>query len=273
MWNLLCANFFRLWKSRLFWGLLAAMFALGTAFTLQHIQYQLQQGTRFYLTIDLFVYALLLGFGLAVFIPLFFGDAHSGGAMRNKLTAGHPRLSIYLSHLITSVAVALSAAAAYVLPVFVLGLFFFEPPAMDGGALVLLALGTLVLLAAYCALYTLVTMNCGRKSNAAVVCLMGMLVLYLTAGNIEIPLMHPEYLSYTVTDTGEIIPGEPNPLYVGGAKRAALETIYDLLPTGQSLQYMRVEATHPERLPLYSLAVAAASTGAGAAMFRRKDLR
>lgn len=271
--NLLSANFLRLRKNRLFWGLLAAMFALGTAFTLQHIQYQLQRGTRFYMTIDLFVYALLLGFGLAVFIPLFFGDEYSDGAMRNKLTAGHPRLSVYLSHLITSVAVALSAAAAYVLPVFVLGLFFFEPPALDGDTLMLLALGTLVLLAAYCALYTLVTMNCSRKSNAAVFCLMGMLVLYLAAGRIEVKLMPPEYLNWEVTETGKMIPGEPNPHYVGGAERAALEAIYDLLPTGQSLQYMRVETAHPERLPLYSLAVTALSTAVGIALFRKKDLK
>lgn len=204
MWNLLCANFFRLRKSVLFWGLLGVMFALGTAFTLQHIQYQLQRGTRFYLTIDLFSYALLLGFGMAVFIPLFFGAEHSDGAMRNKLTAGHLRVSIYLTHLITGAAVSALAAAAYVLPVFVLGLFFFEPPALDAD---------------------------------------------------------------------EMIPGKPNPRYVGGAKRAALETIYDLLPTGQSLQYMHVEAAHPERLALYSLSVIVLSTGTGILLFRRKDLR
>lgn len=182
MWNLLCANFFRLRKSVLFWGLLGVMFALGTAFTLQHIQYQLQRGTRFYLTIDLFSYALLLGFGMAVFIPLFFGAEHSDGAMRNKLTAGHLRVSIYLTHLITGAAVS-------------------------------------------------------------------------------------------ALDAGEMIPGKPNPRYVGGAKRAALETIYDLLPTGQSLQYMHVEAAHPERLALYSLSVIVLSTGTGILLFRRKDLR
>ena len=38
-------------------------------------------------------------------------------------------------------------------------------------------------------------------------------------------------------------------------------------------QYMTFSATHPERLPLYSLAVAALSTGAGVLLFRRKDLK
>lgn len=271
--NLLAANFYRLHKSRLFWGLLGVMFAAGTAFTLQHIQHRLALGARIPLTIDLFTYALLVGFGMAVFIPLFFGAEHSGGAMRNKLTAGHPRLSIYLSHLLTGVVAALAAAAAYVLPVLGLGMFFFEPPALGGGALILLALGTVALLAVYCTIFTFVTMNCAKKSTSAAVCLLGMFGLYILAGNIEIPLMHPEYLSMRITAAGEVIPGGPNPLYVGGAARAALETLFDLLPTGQSLQYMRADVAHPIRLPLYSLAVAAAFSAAGAALFRKKDLK
>lgn len=271
--NLLSANLLRLRKSRLFWGLLGVMLALGAAFTLQHFTHWLRWGARFYLTIDLFTYALLLGFGMAVFIPLFFGAEYSDGAIRNKLTAGHSRLSIYLSHLITSVAAALCAAGAYVLPVLAVGFFIYEPPALEAGTLALLVLGTLVLLAAYCALYTLVTMNCSRKSAAAVICLLGMLVLYLAAGQVEIPLMRPEYLSWEVTEAGEMIPGDLNPRYVGGTARVVLETIQDLLPTGQSLQYMRADAAHPARLPLYSLIDVIAFTTIGAALFRKKDLK
>ena len=271
--NLLSANFLRLRKSGLFWGLLGVMFALGAAFTLQHFSHWFRWGARFYLTIDLLTYALLLGFGMAVFIPLFFGAEYSDGAIRNKLVAGHSRLSIYLSHLITSVAAALCAAVAYVLPVLAVGLFIYEPPALEAGTLALLVLGTLMLLAAYCALYTLVTMNCSRKSTAAVICLLGMLALYIVSGNVEIPLMHPEYLNWVVTEAGEMIPGDPNPRYVGGMERVVLETIQDLLPTGQSLQYMRAEVAHPARLPLYSLIDVTAFTAIGAALFRRKDLK
>ena len=271
--NLLSANFLRLRKSGLFWGLLGVMSALGAAFTLQHFNHWLKWDVRFYLTIDLFTYALLLGFGMAVFIPLFFGAEHSDGTFRSKLAVGHTRLSIYLSHLITSIVVALAAAGAYVIPVLAVGIFIYEPPALEAGTLVLLLLGTLALLAAYCALYAFVTMNCSSRSRAAVACLLGMLALYLAAGNIEIPLMHPEYLSMEVTESGEVVPGEPNPRYVGGAKRQVLETLQDLLPTGQSLQYMRADVAHPARLPLYSLAVTALSTAAGIALFRKKDLK
>ena len=98
-----------------------------------------------------------------------------------------------------------------------------------------------------------------------------MLMLYIGAGNIEIPLMHPEYLSMEVTESGEVIPGEPNPRYVGGTERQVLEALQNLLPAGQSLQYMRADVAHPERLPLYSLIDIIAFTAIGAALFRRKD--
>ncbi len=277
--NLLSANLLRLRKSRLFWGLLLLLFGLGVLFTLRRLADQVRwsawgaQGARYYLTVDLFTYALFLGFGMAAFIPLFFGAEYSDGAIRNKLIAGHSRLSIYLSHLITSVVAALCAAGAYVLPVLAVGFFIYEPPALEAGTLALLVLGTLVLLAAYCALYTLVTMNCSRKSTAAVICLLGMLALYIVSGNVEIPLMHPEYLNWVVTEAGEMIPGDPNPRYVGGMERVVLETLQDLLPTGQSLQYMRADVAHPARLPLYALIDVAAFTAIGAALFRKKDLK
>ena len=85
--------------------------------------------------------------------------------------------------------------------------------------------------------------------------------------------MPPEYLNWIVTDSGETIPGDPNPRYVGGTARAVLETIQNLLPTGQALQYMRMQIAHPARLLLYSLIDTAAFTAVGFALFRKKDLK
>lgn len=271
--NLLSANLLRLRKSGIFWFLLLVLFAFGTITTLQRVSDQMQWGARFYLTVDLFVYALLLGFGMAAFIPLFFGAEYSDGAIRNKLIIGHSRLSVYMAHLVTSVAVSALAAAAYLAPVLAIGVFAYEPPNMDAGTLLFMLLGTLALLAAYCALYTFIIMNWGNKSRAAVICLTGMLALYLAAGNIETSLTHPEYMFTEITDSGEIIYGDPNPRYVGGTKREALENLLDLLPTGQSIQYMRVKVNDPARLTLYALVDTTALTALGAILFQRKNLK
>lgn len=47
----------------------------------------------------------------------------------------------------------------------------------------------------------------------------------------------------------------------------------DTLPTGQYLQVSRLDTPNLWRLPLLSLGVAAASTGAGLAVFLKKDLK
>ena len=58
--NLLSANFLRLRKSKIFWGLLSVLFGLGVLFTLHRVNEQQQWGAHFYLTVDLFTYALFL---------------------------------------------------------------------------------------------------------------------------------------------------------------------------------------------------------------------
>ena len=246
--KLLSANLLRLKKSILFWGCIILMLLLGVGFTLQRYWEQVayaEFGQLSYLDAVLFRHGLLIGIVAAVFVPMFFGMEYSDGAIRNKMVVGHSRLSIYLSHLITSVVVALCAAAAYVLPVLAVGLFIYEPPALEAGTLALLVLGTLVLLAAYCALYTLVTMNCSRKSTAAVICLLGMLALYIVSGNVEIPLMHPEYLNWVVTEAGEMIPGDPNPRYVGG-----MERVYEI---GRVFRNEGVDTRHNPEFTLMEL--------------------
>lgn len=255
--NVLSANLFRLRKSALFWGLLLVSAAFGALFTLQHVMAQKQAGHNFPLSIDFFAYPLLLGFGMAVFIPLFFGAEYSDGTIRNKIALGCPRLSVYLVHLLTGFGAAILAGIAYLIPVLTIGIPAFDPLPMDSKTLSLLLLGSLALLAAYCALYTAATMNCGRKSTAAVVCLAGMMAVYFLTGGIENRLAYPE----------------STPYYVSGAARAVLETTFDLSPVGQSLQYLWLEAVDPVRLALYSLGIAVAVTTAGLALFQRKDLK
>ncbi len=255
--NLLSADLFRLRKSALFWGLLLVSAALGALATIQHVMAQPHSGHRFPLSIDFFAYPLLLGFEIAVFIPLFFGAEYSDGTIRNKIALGCSRLSVYLVHLLVSFGTAVLASIVYLVPVLAIGIPAFDPMPVDRKTLFLLLLGSLALLAAYCALYTAATMNCGRKSSAAVTCLAGMMAVYFLTGGIENRLAYPEYTPY----------------HVDGTARAVLETIFDLSPVGQSLQYLWLEAADPARLALYSLGITAVATAAGAALFRRKDLK
>ena len=164
--KLLSANFLRLRKTNLIWGSLGICVGLGALAALGEFRFQVSVGAdlsvpevaqyKALLEKQFFEYAAFIGILAAEFISLFLGTEYSDGAIRNKLAAGHSRLSIYLSHLITSVAVALCAAGAYVLPVLAVGLFIYEPPALEAGTLALLVLGTLVLLAAFAAACVLI---------------------------------------------------------------------------------------------------------------------
>ena len=66
---------------------------------------------------------------------------------------------------------------------------------------------------------------------------------------------------------------EPNPHYLTGLEREVYQFLYDLLPTGQSLQYTTLGFTDPAKLMGLSALVAAVFSAAGAALFRRKDLK
>ena len=74
MTNLLSANLFRLRKSILFWVTLLLCAAAGAWQPLQtYLEYQRQ----FPLDAIFFVYAMLIGLVLSVFLPLFFGSEYS----------------------------------------------------------------------------------------------------------------------------------------------------------------------------------------------------
>ena len=94
MTNLLSANLFRLRRSRLFWLSLLLTAAAGAW---QPLQTWLEYQRKFPLDAVFFVYAMLIGLLLSVFLSLLFGAEYSDGTIRNKLAAGHTRVSVYLA--------------------------------------------------------------------------------------------------------------------------------------------------------------------------------
>ncbi|MDE6922108.1 MAG: ABC transporter permease [Oscillospiraceae bacterium] len=295
--NLLSANFLRLRKSALFWSSLALMAG--------HALWQIRYHTAFaQVTIDMMIfdYAVSVSIVSAVWSSLFLGTDHSDGTLRNKLVAGHPRTAIYFANLITNTAVALLQCAAYLAVTFGLGSFLIGPTRMEPGRLLSLFAGTIATTAALCAIFTAVGMLCARRTAAAILCVAGSFALFGYMSSVDSYLNVPEYavsiefhenrepdITYQLNDVG----------YVSGARRAVFEFLDDVVPSGQAVQYMRhlrretpssfVELLTAEQLeeyerhmrpevdplPLiaYSLALTAAVTAAGIALFRRKDLK
>ena len=273
--NLLSANFFRLRKVPLFWGMLILNAAFGAAMCVVRFQEHRTYGVWVSLDSVFFGWALFTGFLLSIFMPLFFGAEYSDGAIRNKMASGHGRVSIYLANFLTGFAVALAYSAVYMLASAAVGIPLIGWLTVDTTVILLCVLGAVVMTAAYCAIFTLITMLCSRKAAAAVLSMLTVLLLFAAAISVDGRLNAPPEISkYSLSVNGEIEDHlEPNPQYLEGAARAAYEFVFDLLPTGQSNQYANLTFARPGRMMALSAALTALFTGTGIFLFRRKDLK
>lgn len=286
MTRLLSANFLRLWRNKAFWASLAVCVVLGAGAALGEFRFQVSSGadlsvpevaqSKALLEGQFFEYAAFIGILAAALIALFLGTEYSDGTIRNKLIVGQSRPAIYFTNLITGFAASLLCMAGYMLSCLAVGaplLGWFTRPA----PLLLTAIaGSVVMLAAYCAIFTFVTMNCSKKSTSVVICLLGAFVTLIAAAVFYSMLDAPEFITgYELSVNGEIVQAVPerNPMYLTGMKRAVYQFIYDLLPAGQSVQYCSLQFSNPAWLMGLSAAVTAVFSAAGAALFRRKDLR
>lgn len=278
--NLLSANFLRLRKSVLFWGTLALSFGFGVWVAVTQVLEQMRYG-GFEDTPAFSRYAVLIGLVIAVFVSLFFGTEYRDGTIRNKLITGQSRTSIYLANLIIASVCGLLFSAAYLIACFAVG-----TPFLSSGLLRhletqpmvfwLTLVGMQVLVLAYSALFLLITMNCARKTSSAVACILTAILLLAAGVYLNGRLDAPEYLtSYTLGVNGQVTQGEPelNPHYLRGTVRELYKFLYDFTPGGQAVQYSMVAAENLLHMPAYSLIILTTATGAGAALFRRKDLK
>ena len=274
--DLLSANLLRLKKNNAFWGAMGVSFGLALATVIDVYRVAQAFGGTTSVDAELFKYAAFIGILAAELIPLFFGTEYSNGAIRNKLIVGQSRLSIYFANLITGFAACVLCSAAYMLGCMALGIpllgWFTQPPALLFTALI----GSLLMMAAFCAIFTFVTMNCAKKSTSVVICLLGTFAAFIWAFVIHSMLEAPEFIQgYEMSVNGQVVNAvpEPNPNHLTGLKREVYQFLFDLLPSGQSIQYCSLVLSNPVRLMGLAAAVCVVFTGAGAALFRRKDLK
>lgn len=275
--KLIAAQFARLWKNGVFWLGMLVMAVFGGYLPLS--QWLENRGTLWEGadTMDSLVCVgtLLLGFVLATVVGLFLGTEYSDGTIRNKLIVGHTRTGVYLSHLIVCIAAGGLLCAAYLAPNLLIGvpLLGMTMPAAAVGRLVLCILA---LSAAYTALFTLVTMLSSSKAVAAVVCLLGTVLLLVGGYYLDARLSAPKTLEYAIVtaDGNMTAKTRPNPSYMeDGARREMYQFFVDCLPGGQTMQLVMHEGAVPAgRLSLYSGMVVLVSTGAGLLAFRRKNI-
>lgn len=274
MTSLLRANFFRLRHSKVFWGALAASVGFSAFLLYTRLSDRARYGSEFVLDQVFFAYILTVCFLQSVVISTFLGTEYSDGTARNKLVVGCQRRDIYLANLITLIGAGVLFSAAFMLASLVLGVPTAGFLAANGKTLAVTLLGSLLLEMAFCALYTCISMNCSHKAATAILCILlffGMMIAStIVAARLD---AEPERLTYSMINGEFVSSMEPNPRYLQGMEREVYEFLYDFIPTGQESQYYTLEYAHPVRMMLCALGITAVSTGAGLALFRRKDLK
>ncbi len=282
--KLIAAHLMRLKKDKCFW--ICTLFTIFIAVYRNLDSYSMSKEYNYTCTLEsvFFPFVMLMAMLSPVFCSLFLGTEFSDGTIRNKLTVGHDRISIYLSDLIVCSITNILLCIAYIIPCLCLGipLFGFFTFSLQ---MILIQMGcSLILAIAYAALYTAVAMLNQNRAVTAVICIMGMFLLFFFGTLLYSRLNEPEtYGSYTImTEAGEVIQEEasPNPFYVGGARRAIYEFLVEALPSGQTAMLSSPESPlygtdteKPPRLILYSSMISLLSTGLGIYFFRKKDIK
>lgn len=276
--KLLSANFSRMKKDRIFW--------IGMAFTLamgifSHIMYYKQniQYPEYPITLEsgFFIPAMFIGIIASVFCSMFIGTEYNDGTIRNKITVGHSRTAVYLSNLTVCIAACILMCLTFTVVYTAIGYFHLGWFKSDLKTIFIFFIAMLMMAVLNCAIFTLIAMLNQNKAVSAVVCILLAFGMLFLGTYINTSLNEPEiYDAYTyVNDNGEIESdeAEPNPNYVGGTKRKVYEFINDFLPGGQAVQIANMSAPKPEIFILYSSVILVITTGAGAFIFRKKDLK
>ena len=271
--NLLHANLCRLVRSRVFLFALLAELAY-TALVVLVCWDHYATGTGRYTMESV----LTAGYGLMGYLPVptliiapmlsvYLGTDYSGNTLRNKLIVGHTRSAVYLADLLICV---LASVALDVLYLALAGALCVYPVWGMSGVLLRVPVGqmlawiavALLARAAYAALVKLLVTALGNKTAASIAALLLVAAAALVCASAFSEIQYIE----------RGLAGE-YPVENGEARLAFWRALVDTPPTGQYIQVSRLDTPHLWRMPLLSLAVMAAGTGTGLAVFRRKDLK
>lgn len=259
--NLLSAHFARLWKTRVFWVLLAILLAFAVWPIPREIEIisDPRNVPQERWCLMLFDHARLLGPVLAIFVSLFSGGEYDSGAVRNKLISGYTRTAVYLSSLFAVTAAAFLLCLSYT-AVAAVGGWFVLGPMEDASPVLPHLLAVLFMCLSYCALFTLVGMNCPKTALSVLLCL-GLTGTMFVACQF--------FISNVILFLSSIDADD---------KAAALYFLYYLLPMGQGDRLRNIQRGSPFDIPPlrlipYSVLFTTAVTAAGLLLFRRKNIK
>ena len=273
--KLLSADFSRLFKSSVFY-ILALFIILFAGFRLLNIASDPSNSPDD----GLFIYAVVMGVIMAVFVSLYVGTEHSCHTIRNKLIAGHTRINIYLSNYIVCTVAGWILCSLYCVASLALGRHVAGVFKAEAADIIATILCIYLLTAVYAGIFVLLVMIYTNYAAAAVACVLLALATVILGINVMAKLQEPEkieIMEYTVDGEEAQTELEDNPKYVSNETvRRIYETINDVLPGGQSIQVsgmINEISRPPARFYVYDIIIILFTCGLGVMIFGKKDLK
>ncbi|MCI8961608.1 MAG: ABC transporter permease subunit [Clostridia bacterium] len=272
--KLLNAGFTRLRKSKLF--CILTIFSIVFALCMIYTQYSDMKKYGSVIEVEQIMlnYATMIGIIIAIFTSLFLGVEYSDGAIRNKISIGHKRISIYLSNFIITTITSLYSYILFVVIVVIIGIPLFGGITIANSKLLMLIGSIFVNIIAYSSIFTFIAMMISNKTITAIVSIMLAFGLMMTALTCIKILDTSKTVTQATMINGETkIEEIPNPKYPSEPKKKVFQTLLDINPSGQMFQIAGRTDPNLKVLPLYSLGIVVIFTGVGLMIFNKKELK
>ena len=297
--RLLNANFARLFKSLLFWICAGISVALGLfevipqAIKLAGTEYPLCP-ERYLINPMNYISWFVMLIITAIFVGIFVGAEH-GGVLRNKITAGHGRVSVYMADFLTCLSGVVIFKLLFIAAVLLTGIIMGGNIILPFETIAVYELLQFVTLFGVCALFTAITMLIPQKlagAIAALILTVGLYIVDLYVDGALYPLHEKDYVfdeeTGEVTEVERIYTDEElmqlnvltilkraNPLGQDSITRQNYaETFYNAYDKlmGVEFEVRKIPPLPTETVP-YSLAAVIFTTAVGTIVFRKKDLK
>lgn len=282
MLNLISAGFYKMRKSRVFL-ICMLLVNIWSAFLTVQVHFNSLAETIPYTFEDgLFAIETIMILVTSVFVSLFFGTEYSDGTIRNKLIGGYTRGQIYLSQFFINAAACLLVYLSSLCLSGILGFILMGAEGVSAAKLAVYMIAGAGMCITDAALFTFLTVSVGTKAGASVAGLLLAFSLLCGAMVVHDKLSQEEYMYIpkgageeavsVITEDTELIK-VPNPYYVSGTKRKALEFLLDINPSGQAVQLAQLELPRPGAVMLCDAALTVLFCSLGVFIFRKKDLK
>jgi len=212
-----------------------------------------------------------------VFSAFYIGSEYDQGTIRNKLNVGCTRNSIYLANLIVVVTAGVLFTITHIAASVAVGLPFLGGLMWDALAPIWWRIpSAMVMLLCYAAVFTFIAMQDSNKSRSLIISFVFALVIIIGGLYIYGALQEPEFTTRMVMqEDGSYLRqgGIPNSRYIRGTARMVYTFIEACIPSAQGLNIARSEGVFNLLAIICQLCVTALFTGAGMALFKKKDIK